>query len=178
LDLLLVDHLLAIGRAKSVTLHLKRYPYFVSDATPADVAAALEALSNSGDCDLERLATRVQAFLSTKEIRLVEDPFWVSASFFSKFPPRLATHLAQATLAIVKGDANYRRLVGDYHWPPTTPFAAAVRSFPCSALALRTLKSELAVGLPRMVVERMPRLDPEWMVDGSWGIAQSYLRDD
>jgi len=45
-------------------------------------------------------------------------------------PADLRTELADAAVTILKGDLNYRRLVGDRHWPPTTPFAAVADHFP------------------------------------------------
>jgi len=107
------------------------------------------------------------------DLRLASDPFWTSAEFFSGLPRHLAGDLSQASLVRVKGDANYRRLIGDYHWPSTTPFAEAVGSFPAPALALRALKSEIIVGLHAGAAEHMPSIDPDWMVDGNWGVAQS-----
>ena len=47
----------------------------------------------------------------------------------------------------MKGDLNYRRLVGDRLWPPTTPFADVTAYFPGPVAALRTLKSDVIVGL-------------------------------
>ena len=101
---------------------------------------------------------------------------WTSAKFFSELPSSLAKDLSGASLVIVKGDANYRRLVGDYHRPSTTSFSGAVRSFPSSALALRTMKSELIVGSPKGMTERMAALDPDWMVNGRWTVAQGYSK--
>ncbi|MGW4569251.1 ARMT1-like domain-containing protein, partial [Streptomyces sp. NPDC004561] len=43
-DLLLIAHLLAEGRAARAVLHVKPYPYYVSDATTADVVDALQRL--------------------------------------------------------------------------------------------------------------------------------------
>ena len=37
-------------------------------------------------------------------------------------PPDLRDDFASADLTLMKGDLNYRRLVGDHLWPPTTPF--------------------------------------------------------
>ncbi|NED07130.1 protein-glutamate O-methyltransferase family protein, partial [Streptomyces sp. SID6648] len=47
-DLLLVAHLLAEGRVDRAVLHVKPYPYYVSDATPADVLDALRRLVAAG----------------------------------------------------------------------------------------------------------------------------------
>ncbi|TQS16079.1 ARMT1-like domain-containing protein, partial [Microbispora hainanensis] len=44
-DLVLADHLLVHGLAGEIVLHVKPYPYFVSDATPADVLACLRRLA-------------------------------------------------------------------------------------------------------------------------------------
>ncbi|MGW3731260.1 ARMT1-like domain-containing protein, partial [Streptomyces sp. NPDC000851] len=54
---------------------------------------------------------------------------------------------AAATVTIVKGDLNYRRLVGDRLWPPTTPFPDVTGYFPGPVAALRTLKSDVICGL-------------------------------
>jgi hypothetical protein len=51
-------------------------------------------------------------------------------------------------LAFVKGDANYRRLLGDRMWDFTAPFADVVWVLlPCPVCALRTLKAELGCGM-------------------------------
>ena len=74
---------------------------------------------------------------------------WSSASplFYYEMPGDLHAELARMDLVIVKGDANYRRLLGDAHWPHETPFADVVSYFPAPVVALRTFKSEVAVGL-------------------------------
>src|SRR5262249_18851982 len=48
-DLVLVDHLLRTGLAGAVTLHLKPRPYYVSDATTADLVACLRRLAAAGE---------------------------------------------------------------------------------------------------------------------------------
>ncbi|MCF3964580.1 protein-glutamate O-methyltransferase family protein, partial [Streptomyces fuscigenes] len=47
-DLLLLDHLLRTGRTGRAVLHVKPHPYYVSDATVADTAAALRRLAAAG----------------------------------------------------------------------------------------------------------------------------------
>ena len=83
--------------------------------------------------------------------------------------------LAGADLVVVKGDANYRRLLGDAHWPPTASFARATRHFPARLAALRTLKAEIIVGLEPGEAERLRAEDPSWLVNGRRGVVQARL---
>jgi hypothetical protein len=87
---------------------------------------------------------------------------------------KLKEELSQAGLVISKGDANYRRLLGDRHWPFTTRFTEVVSYYPSDILALRTLKSELVVGLENGQAESVTVKDPDWMLNGRWGMVQ-YL---
>ncbi|BFO16552.1 hypothetical protein SHKM778_29400 [Streptomyces sp. KM77-8] len=48
-DLLLIAHLLAHGRIGRAVLHIKPYPYYVSDATTADVLDAVRRLTGAGE---------------------------------------------------------------------------------------------------------------------------------
>ncbi len=82
-----------------------------------------------------------------------------------------------ATLVILKGDVNYRRLLNDAHWPPTTSFSQVTGYFPAPLAALRILKAELIVGLPSGQAERLAAEDPEWLVNGQRGIIQARLPD-
>lgn len=49
----------------------------------------------------------------------------------------------ESALVFLKGDANYRRLIGDRLWPTDTPFSDVAGYFPAKLCALRTLKAEL-----------------------------------
>lgn len=86
----------------------------------------------------------------------------------------LAADLRQSDMVFIKGDANYRRLVGDYYWPHNTPIGATLaRQFPVQrVVALRVLKSEVAVGLANDVDYKLRRIDTSWMVNGKWAQIQ------
>jgi hypothetical protein len=76
----------------------------------------------------------------------------------------------KSTLLISKGDANYRRILGDREWDITLPFHQAVDFLPVPLAAIRTLKAELAVGLEIDQIQQVFNQDPNWMVDGKWGV--------
>lgn len=168
-DLAIVDFLLAARLAQEVTLHAKIYPVFVSDALPGDVAAALRWLAALPHPSVRALAARLQAALDDGRLRLTAHPFWVSPRPAWELPAGLAADLASSDLLISKGDANYRRLLGDLHWPLDAPFNRVVSYMPSAVLALRTCKSEIAVGVP---AERVPAGPPDWIYNGHYGLVQ------
>jgi hypothetical protein len=92
-------------------------------------------------------------------------------------PESLRQELAPSHLIISKGDANYRRLLGDAHWPFTTPFADITSYLPAPLLALRTAKSEVVAGLRPGQPERLFEVDPNWLINGRWGLIQFVMRD-
>ena len=78
--------------------------------------------------------------------------------------------LFTSNLWVVKGDANYRRLLDDRAYDPTTPLADLLGYLPVPALMIRMLKSEMVAGLPAHLPSRLDGLDPAWRVNGHWGL--------
>lgn len=171
-DLALVDYLLDDGRAAVVYLHLKPHPLFVSDATVEDLQETVAALTVADEETVCAFGERLQGYLDAGRIRLERDYFWTSPLPAWEMPADLRETLAASHLVISKGDANYRRLLGDRHWAFTTPFARIVSYFPAPLLALRTLKSEVAVGLPAGRVAELNSGHPGWTTSGRWGMIQ------
>lgn len=171
-DLCLTDCLLFSGLAATVRWHLKTHPTFVSDATISDVHQTINWLMNSSLPILFDMGRRLQAYLDWDRWRLVEHPFWTSPRPMWQMTADLNQQLSQADFIITKGDANYRRLLGDRHWPFTTPFREIVTYMPAPLLALRTLKSEVAAGLTAEKIRRAQEEDPDWLTSGRWGLIQ------
>ncbi|MCB8984033.1 MAG: protein-glutamate O-methyltransferase family protein [Ardenticatenaceae bacterium] len=171
-DLCLLDYALHSDTAESVTLHLKSHPTFVSDATPTDVRQTITYLAQADDPEMKTVGGRLQAALDDGRLQLRDHLFWTSPLAMWEMPASLAADLQAAHLVISKGDANYRRLLGDRHWAFDTPFADVVAYFPASLLALRTLKSEVVVGLAPDLIAAMPQRDPDWLINGRWGLIQ------
>ena len=168
MDLLLADCLLrhALGR---VVICLKWHPTFVSDATPRDVWQMLEEMRRRAPELAERLVDAWQA----ERLRFLPDPYWNSSLFLRDMPARFRQLFSHASLVIIKGDANYRRAVGDGLWPPHTPFADVMSYLEAPALCLRTLKSDPVVGLPDAeTAARLDQLDAQWRVNGQRGLLQ------
>jgi hypothetical protein len=173
LDLALADYFLCFGWFGQVTLHVKAHPYFVSDATPADVEMTLDAITNHPEQDKVReLGYRLARYRAEQKLIVCSDPFWNSSQFFREMPPRLQADLTGSKLVVIKGDANYRRLLGDSRWPATTNLQAISAYFPAPYLALRTLKSDPIVGLQPGQAEALNQTDPQWRVNGKRGVIQ------
>ncbi len=171
-DLCLADFLLATKAAEIIYLHLKSHPTFVSDATIQDVHDTLEVLAANRDGEVQSLAHRLQDHIAQGRFCLREDLFWTAPLVFWEMPEVLQTELAQSRLIFIKGDANYRRCLGDRQWSFTTSFEDIVCYFPAPFAALRTLKSELAAGLQLNQVETLNQEDPQWLTNGQWGVIQ------
>ena len=176
MDLALAALLLGENIASRVVLHLKLHPTFVSDATVSDVLDFLKLLlARSGDRDAQGLGTRLAALLEEGRLRLAPDAWWNSSNFLYALPPRLQTSFAKARLAILKGDANYRRMVFDTVWPADMPLRAIAGHFPCPLLALRTMKSDPVVGLAPGQAQRLDDVDADWRVNGKRAVLQGKL---
>ncbi len=171
-DLCLADFLLNSGAASSVRFHLKAHPTFVSDAMKNDLSATLSFLTASDQAPVWELGKRLQRALEENRLQLRDPFFWNSPLAMWKMPADMRLDLAEAGLVILKGDANYRRALGDRHWAPDTPIAGILSYFPAPLLMLRTLKSEVVAGLKPGQVEAMYQKDPQWMTDGRWGVVQ------
>lgn len=174
LDLALADGLLEQGLVHEVILHLKGHPFFVSDAMPADLEEGIGALQSGGP-NARALGTRLKAHRQAGRIGVRAHWFYTTCLFYFQLPADLADDFASADLVLFKGDVNYRRLLGDAHWPPTASFEQVTSYFPSSLATLRTLKAEVVVGLSQGHAERLDHEDPNWLVNGTRGLIQARL---
>ncbi|MFJ3223865.1 damage-control phosphatase ARMT1 family protein [Streptomyces sp. NPDC086783] len=172
-DLLLVDHLLRHGRADRAVLHLKPYPYYVSDATTADLLDALRRLTGARGAAAES-GRRLWSALTDGRLVIRAHPFSCAPLPYADMPDDLADEFARADLTILKGDLNYRRLVGDRLHPPTTSFAAVTAYFPGPVAALRTLKSDVVVGLDASAESALVAAEGQrWRTSGTHALIQA-----
>ncbi|MFJ4584796.1 damage-control phosphatase ARMT1 family protein [Streptomyces echinatus] len=172
-DLLLIAHLLAGGRTARAVLHVKPYPYYVSDATTADVVDALRRLRTAGGAAAEH-ARVLWSAMADGRLAVRAHPFSCAPLPYADMPDDLRAEFAAATLTIVKGDLNYRRLVGDRRWPPTTPFHRTTAYFPGPVAALRTLKSDVITGLSAATEAALVAAgEQSWRTSGTHALIQA-----
>lgn len=175
-DLVLLDYLLRASLVGQVWLHLKSLPFFVSDAMIADVSETIAAMHGSPCVPIHELAARLEEWLASGQLVLQAHGAWASPLLFDALPADLLADLAAADLVLFKGDANYRRMLADRHWPPTRALDAISAFMPTSFVLLRTLKSELVVGLAAGEAETLSALDPDWLINGERGVIQLVWR--
>ncbi len=175
MDLALADVLVS-GAGARVSLHVKMHPVFVSDATVADVWNLIFAMrARGGPCGA--LGTRLERAFDGGRLRILPDFYWNGPRFLWDRPAHIAGELDRATMVVFKGDANYRRVIGDALWAPDASLGAATRYFPAPLLFLRTMKSDAVVGLPAGLAERLDTVDHEWRVNARRGLIQRGGRD-
>lgn len=174
LDLALIDHLLDTGTATRVELHLKPHPYYVSDATTADFVACMRRLAAAPGAAGEA-GRRLWQASTTGALTVHAHPFYCAPLPYHHIPDDLAQRFTAARLTIMKGDLNYRRLVGDQHWPATSSFTTLTAHFPGPVGVLRTLKSDVAVGIDEDTLTALDATDHNWRASGTHALIQARL---
>lgn len=176
-DLAVADYVLSVNAASEVVLHVKLHPTFVSDATEVDVRYTIETLSADSHEHTAAMGKRLAAALEDGRLILYTHPYWTSPLLGWQMPEDLRGELAESDLTIWKGDANYRRLLGDLAWPLHTKFDDVVAYHPGPVVALRTYKSEVGSGLHPDRVAELHRTEKDWLTSGRWGIIQASKLD-
>jgi uncharacterized protein with ATP-grasp and redox domains len=171
-DLLLADYVLSSGLSSVLYLHPKSYPIFVSDVIHDDLVWTLDALSENPSVDVRASVDRLRDHQRQGRLRVHEHTFWTSPLALWEMTQDLCDELSKSDLVVFKGDMNYRRLLGDRHWGYEVPFEEVLSYFTAPITAVRTLKAEIVCGLKEGQAETTALKDPEWMVNGQWGVIQ------
>ncbi|MES9806575.1 damage-control phosphatase ARMT1 family protein [Streptomyces cinereoruber] len=170
-DLILIDHLLEQRHAEQVVLHLKPYPYYVSDAMTADVVDCLRRLTEAPG-EASAIGGRLWKAMAAGSLEVRTHPFFCAPLPYEEMAEDLRGEFESATLTLLKGDLNYRRLVGDRLWDGTASFADLTAYFPGAVAALRTLKSDVMVGLEQEALDGLERSGAAWRTSGTHALIQ------
>lgn len=178
-DLALAAALLRQGHCAVVELLAKDAPTFVSDALPEDVAETVGWLRAHAVPAARALAAELDGLAGSGRllVRGQAEPFFTSPCAFWQLPDGLAEKLSGAKALLLKGDANYRRLLADAHWAHDTPASAVLgRGWPAAGrtFCLRTCKSEVLVGVPAERTAAAAAESAQWLTAGEYGLVQRF----
>lgn len=155
----------------------------LSDVTKYEFDFLLKQLSSSDSNVINNFLKRINAYIKNyKMVFKDDDLFWTLPYSFDKMndvSPKLYKYFREnSSIIILKGDLNYRKLVGDLDWPIFTELKKAIREFePTNICAIRTIKADLIAGLDKNNSNLKKLLskynqDKSWMYSGEYGIIQ------
>ncbi|KAL0274372.1 UNVERIFIED_CONTAM: hypothetical protein PYX00_006816 [Menopon gallinae] len=173
-DLCFCDFLCSCSLASKVRFHVKKHPWYVSDATANDFKELICKIRGLG---LDKLANRWEAYLSKDIWSIHDEGFWTTPFSYPEMvtrDPTLYQLLCQANLVIFKGDLNYRKLLGDVNWKHSEKLDSVLGRFrPANILALRTIKSDIVCGVVPSKTKELPS-DLLWMRTGEFAVIQKW----
>lgn len=176
-DLVLADLLLGRGLCQQVSLELKAHPTFVSDATEADLEETLSFFEAAEHKPTRELGRRLERYAETGSLSWRSEFFYNSPLAFWDLPAPLFQRLGRFDLVVSKGDANYRRWLGDRHWRSDAALSEILGYAPAPVLLVRTCKSEVLAGAPPDRTEQARIDDPDFLINGQWGLLQFVVSE-
>jgi damage-control phosphatase, subfamily III len=178
-DFVLADFIIHHKLAKIIRFRVKAIPWFISDVLPKDFKYTMDELKKHETSILNEAGIQWENYMNSGKFVLVEptDHFFTSPFEYykmEKIAPQLYRSIAESHLAIIKGDLNYRKLLADINWDPTTDFRTSLSGFePTNLCALRTVKADLISGLePGVAEELWEKEGSQWMATGKYGVIQ------
>ncbi|XP_012344707.1 damage-control phosphatase ARMT1 isoform X2 [Apis florea] len=175
-DFCLAAFLITIKFADKIRFYPKLYPWYISDASINDIHWTIDYMKNASNECLKKFANLIENYFKNNIWTIEIEPYWTGPYDLvgmKEHDPKLHAKLSDAKLIIFKGDLNYRKLVDDINWEYTTSFKKALRGFePAPILAIRTVKSDVCVGIPPGVGEKLFEEDEYWMWSGKYGLIQ------
>ncbi|GAA5881656.1 hypothetical protein JCM16303_005530 [Sporobolomyces ruberrimus] len=186
-DCVYADWLIQSGLCTQIRFHGKRFAWFVSDVTRMDFNWLLNSMvyghlfpdaTDDQLASLKVMGLRWKEYVKKGEWVYEEHPFWISGYTFwelKREAPDLFLHLADSDLVIFKGDLNHRKLTYDCHAPPSTPFDVAIGPLATESgappvLSLRTIKSDVVVGISAEKAQELDETEEGWKISGKYAV--------
>ncbi|KAN0065556.1 Hairy/enhancer-of-split with YRPW motif protein 2 [Thecaphora frezii] len=186
-DCVYADWLMQAGIANEIHFHGKRFAWFVSDVTRKDWDWLLNSMvygslfPHATDAELnsvKQMGLRWKEYEKKGQWVYEQHPFWCTGYTFwsiSTEAPDLFLHLADSDLVLFKGDLNHRKLTYDCQAPSDTPFDLAIGPLASEdgappVVSLRTIKSDVVVGVPAEVSQRLDNEEPGWRISGKYAV--------
>ncbi|KAK8805828.1 hypothetical protein WA158_002484 [Blastocystis sp. Blastoise] len=173
-DFIFIAIYLLLTPTGSVTYFIKENPVFVSDITIHDVLYSIEWMKKHNCIQISYIGTLIEQYYKEKRIIFKSEYQLNSCLDMWSISTNLYEYMNNCTLIISKGDANYRRFVGDRHWNYDIPVNKVLSYVPKPLLLLRTLKSNCLIGIDENQQKEAKQFTEEWDVNGKIGIIQYY----
>ncbi len=141
----------------------------------SDADFILHSYDNQQFDKIDRILDRLHECLTRKNKSTNEQVFVVKPSFEWNMPTLYKDLLNNKdvfdqtnSMLIVKGDLNYRRLVGDNQWRTRTSLNSIVKRYvKVPILVIRSFKSSVILDICKP--QKWAARDPEWKTDGKYG---------
>jgi len=178
-DLALAYVLLSLKLCATVTLHAKRYTTATYGATAVDVAGHISHLADAKNSDVwavRHLGESLREHVFSGRLRVEEDAYWClppSVPYW-EMSEGVAARVARSAMVFLKGDTNYRRLLGDCDCPLTADARSVAGYWPAPLCALRVLTSTAGCGVGEQAAARARKEDAKFMTSGEWGMVQFW----
>ncbi|KAL0124486.1 hypothetical protein PUN28_006377 [Cardiocondyla obscurior] len=178
-DLCLAAFLVTIAPTTKITFHAKLYPWYVSDTTVRDFQWTLDYMTKLNDYpNIQLLGTMFTNLMDRQVWCIKDESYWTGPYDFRRIIDKgknIYAEFADAKLVIFKGDLNYRKLLGDVNYPYDTSFATALKTFqPTNILSLRTMKSDICVGLSTNIAKLFIE-DHMKLTTGEYGLIEAAM---
>lgn len=171
-DLLLIHRISSY--CSHIVMHIRPWPMFVSDMTMTDMENLIRQLVSSPVPAAKHLGKNITQLLQQNRLTLRASPALGLPVCFCEDKALTRETFENTELVIFKGDLNYRYFAGDRRWPHITEKRHFSEQFSHPAICLRTLKSEVLVGLPPEIAAGTLHLHPDWLTSSRYGIIQVF----
>lgn len=174
-DLLLIRRISQYG--SKIVVHVRPWPMFMSDMILTDVHWLLEKLKTFSEPKIRQLGKDIDTLLCDGQLTIQASPSLGLPISFCESKTAVEETFQDSALVIFKGDLNYRFFAGDRHWPHTTSKNHFLERIGRPVISLRTLKSEVLVGLSAEILAKTHQLESDWLTCGRYGIIQVFAEN-
>jgi hypothetical protein len=174
-DIFLGHLLLHFDICETITFHCRSFPSNVYSATYVDVIGHIDQLAIPSISDVwavRHLGQSIRAHLIADQRFIVsEDDYWSLPTPFWNMPENIQDTLRCSKAVFIKGEDNYRRLLGGRECPPDLD-SEVLSYWPVPICAVRAVKSDVICGIPAETRKRADFEDFEWTRSGKWSMIQ------
>lgn len=168
-----------------VIYNVNELPIFVSDVSHNDETLLFDTLNEfvKDNKYYKELLNDIQSLITENKLLFKPDFFWNMPVYYNtivKPEYKKAGYLSEiknifcgTDLLIVKGDLNYRRLVGDRNYNPQKDIKNCINYIKCPLLIIRSFKSNVTLlGKNYKEFIKNKRIEQDWQSNGKYGIIQ------